>query len=97
MNFLEAIEANKTRRVWRTDLGHEAYKFHVGELRQRQSMSADAYEAKWEAEPEKIEWQGVWLFDGERMRPTFTRDVIEKIERLVLGKTTKITIEVLND
>jgi hypothetical protein len=106
LNFLEALEANKTRRVKRID---SAIWINVGIL-----MGAANHEnehiytrkevtSKWQAEPEVIEvlckWESKEVFESPTSIPhdvIFPNDTDLTIFMKLVGKNTKLTIELLD-
>jgi hypothetical protein len=103
VNFLEALEANKTRRV-KTD-HHDSNWHEVGEYRKIVSSNVgDVLQAvtyRWLIEPEVIEFTCEWL-----SKELYTSDELPcqiifpdgfkyEILNSVVGKRTRVRIEVL--
>ena len=105
VNFLEALEANKTRAVIVDDENRSRYK--VNSLRELASTGRlDALycaEALWQVEPEVIEAECEWGSSAnpigeDRYWPKFNSKDLEIIKQIHSKKLrTKVRIEVLGD
>lgn len=102
VNFIEALEANKTKRV-RTKKGGW---YDVEQLRKSQSeiwAIIGIIESMWEVEPEVIECECEWdkYFDADEVIyapfiSDLSKEVIDKLRLLVIkGTKTRVRIEVL--
>jgi hypothetical protein len=107
LNFLEALEANKTRRVRIVD---SAAWVHIGILKGAANHENEfiytrkEVTSKWEVEPEKIEVLCKWersneLFEKNSSIPcdvVYPTDTELSIFNNLVGKNTKLTIELLD-
>ena len=101
VNFLEALEANKTKRITRLDTDHT---YPVGMLRDAIEQrifypSITCFETQWQIEPEVIEFECEWDENKKDLvvypfGTELKNDVGNKIRPLI-GKRTKVRIEVL--
>jgi hypothetical protein len=98
LNFLEALEANKTRRV-KIKCSEDSYDwFPVNRLRKNieecRTPHIHQIEGQWEAEPEKYEFEPCSFFETSTGVIALTGSVHDY--RPHIGKKCKLTIELLD-
>lgn len=98
VNFLEALEANKTSRTRIAGKVGELSWYAVGEMRTTQGYGVEAYESQWQIEPEFIEFECEWSQTNCIFRLNYPSTISKEVEKKIdsiKGKKARVRIEVL--
>ena len=89
LTFIEALQANESKLV---GICGSLNRYPVGELKDSSRSLCDLFNCDFYTEPEKFEFECDWYMSAEVIYP-----VGNKVITNLVGKRTKVTVEVIDE
>lgn len=99
LTFIEALKVNEDREVWIYSgviSSLTKYVFYAGDLKNSRMPVADLIHTDFYAEPEKISFECKWE-DHFGIKPLVSNEKDMKSLHFLLGKKTKVIVEVIDE